>query len=77
VAPLTRMRAEKNGVPNDLMVEYYSQRAGFGLIFTECTPISKRAESLPGAGGIYTDEHVEGWKKVTDAVHEKGGKIAL
>ena len=78
MAPMTRMRCDpKTGVPNDLLVEYYSQRASAGLIFTECSPISNTGNSSLGAGGIYTQEQVEGWKRVTSKVHEKGGRIYM
>ncbi|KAL4475982.1 hypothetical protein ABPG72_007868 [Tetrahymena utriculariae] len=78
VAPLTRMRANQpDMVPNDLMVEYYSQRASFGLILTECSQISPLSHCFPGSGGIYTQEQANGWKKVVDAVHEKGSLIML
>lgn len=78
MAALTRCRADPaNGIPNDLMVEYYGQRAGFGAILTECSQISALSNGFPGSGGIYTKEQVEGWKKVTQKVHEKGSKIIL
>jgi len=78
MASLTRNRADpQTGVPNDLHVKYYSQRTSAGLILTECSPISNNAQSFLGAGGIYTKEQVEGWKKVTEEVHNKGGKIFL
>ncbi|MFV0543620.1 MAG: alkene reductase [Marinicella pacifica] len=76
MAPLTRSRADNPGkVPNDLMVEYYSQRASAGLIISEGSQISERAVGYINTPGIHTDEHVKGWRKVTDAVHAKGGKI--
>lgn len=78
MAAMTRMRTDpKDGVPNDLLVEYYSQRAGAGLILTECAAISRRGEGFPGAGNIYTKDHVEGWKRVVKAVHDKGSVIFL
>jgi len=78
MASLTRNRADpKTGIPNDLHVEYYAQRASAGLILTECSPISNNAQSFLGAGGIYTKEQVEGWRKVTDSVHQKQGKIFI
>jgi len=77
MASLTRMRCDpKTGVPNDLLVKYYSSRASAGLLLTECAPISADT-ILPGAGGIYTQDQVAGWKKVTDAVHKNGGRIFL
>jgi len=76
MAPLTRSRADNPGkVPNDLMVEYYSQRASAGLIISEGTQISERAVGYINTPGIHTDEQVAGWRKVTDAVHVKGGKM--
>ncbi len=78
MASLTRTRADpETGIPNDLHVQYYSQRASAGLILTECAPISRQGDSFLGAGGIYTKEQVEGWKRVVDAVHAKGGKIFI
>lgn len=77
MAPLTRNRADKGGVPQSVNVTYYEQRASAGLIITEATPISAMAHGYPALPGIYTDAQVAGWKKVTDAVHAKGGKIAL
>lgn len=77
MAPLTRNRAGAGGVPHDLNVTYYTQRATAGLIVTEATPISEMAHGYPALPGIYTDAQVVGWKKITDAVHAKGGKIVL
>ena len=77
MAPLTRNRASDGGVPQELNVTYYAQRASAGLIVTEATPISEMAHGYPALPGIYTDAQVAGWKKVTDAVHAKGGKIVL
>lgn len=77
MAPLTRCRAEDDGVPNDLMVKYYEQRAGFGMILTEGAQVSEIGQFFQNSGGIYTKEQVQGWKKITDAVHAKGGKIVL
>lgn len=57
MAAMTRCRGDPtNGVPNDLMVDYYSQRAGFGLILTECSQISPLSNAFPGSGGIYSKE---------------------
>jgi N-ethylmaleimide reductase len=75
MAPLTRNRAGEGGVPHDLNVTYYAQRATAGLIITEATPISDMAHGYPALPGIYTEAQVAGWKKVVDAVHAKGGKI--
>lgn len=74
MAPLTRNRAFDR-VPTDLMVEYYRQRAGAGLIVSEGTQISPIAQGYAWTPGIHTLEQVEGWKKVTRAVHQNGGKI--
>ena len=77
MAPLTRNRAGEAGVPQDLNVTYYAQRASAGLIVTEATPISRMGHGYPGLPGIYTDEQVAGWKKITEAVHAKGGTIVI
>ena len=77
MAPLTRNRAGAGGVPQAMNVTYYGQRASAGLIISEATPISAMAHGYPALPGIYTDEQVVGWKKVTDAVHAEGGKIVL
>ena len=78
MAPLTRGRATTPGfVPNDNMVTYYRQRASAGLIISEATGISVEGLGWPSAPGIWSDEQVEGWKAVTDAVHAEGGKIVL
>ena len=76
MAPLTRTRAENPGkVPNELMAEYYAQRAGAGLIITEGTFVSEQGQGWYGAPGVYTAEQAAGWKHVTDAVHKAGGLI--
>ncbi len=76
MAPMTRGRANNPGhVPNDLMVQYYHQRASAGLIVTEGTHISERANGWEHVPGIYTADQVAGWRKVTDAVHAAGGRI--
>lgn len=77
MAPLTRNRAGDGGVPQAMNVTYYEQRASAGLIVTEATPISPMAHGYPALPGIYTDAQVAGWKKITDAVHAKGGKIVI
>jgi 2,4-dienoyl-CoA reductase-like NADH-dependent reductase (Old Yellow Enzyme family) len=78
MAPLTRSRATEDArIPTDLQVEYYRQRAGAGLIFTEATSVTPRGVGYAATPGIWSDEQVEGWKKVTEAVHQAGGKIAL
>lgn len=76
MAPMTRGRADNAGhVPNGLMVEYYTQRATAGLIITEGTHISPRANGWQYVPGVYTPEQIQGWKQVTDAVHQAGGRI--
>ena len=77
MAPLTRTRAGEGNVPNDLNAEYYGQRASAGIIISEATTVSARGHGYPNTPGIYTDAQVAGWKKVTSAVHAKGGKIFL
>ena len=76
MAPLTRTRAENPGhIPNDLMIEYYAQRASAGLIITEGTWVSEEAQGWYGVPGIYNEEQAGTWRKVTDAVHARGGRI--
>lgn len=75
MAPLTRARSDREAVPNGLMAEYYAQRATAGLIITEATGISREGLGWPNAPGIWNDEQVAGWKLVTDAVHQAGGRI--
>lgn len=78
MAPLTRMRSEPGDIPGDLMVNYYTQRASKGgLIISEATPVSTRGNGYVGAPGIYCDSQIAGWRRVTDAVHAKGGHIFL
>jgi len=77
MAPLTRCRASEGRVPNELMADYYSQRAGAGLILTEATSVDPSGVGYPDTPGIWSQTQVEGWKKVTDAVHKKGGRILL
>ena len=74
MAPMTRSRALGN-IPNDMMAEYYTQRASAGLIITEGTAPSPNGLGYARIPGIYSDEQIEGWKKVTNAVHKKEGKI--
>ncbi|MFW9615582.1 alkene reductase [Aquabacterium sp.] len=75
MAPLTRSRAEAGNVPGALVVEYYEQRASMGLIIAEATQVSATAQGYPSTPGLHTPEQVAAWRKVTDAVHAKGGKI--
>ena len=78
MAPLTRLRADLPGhIPNALMTEYYAQRASAGLILTEATPVSPSGVGYEGVPGIWSAEQTEGWKTVTKAVHERGGRILL
>ena len=78
LAPLTRCRATGGGrVPNDLMVEYYRQRASAGLLLTEATSVTPMGVGYPDTPGIWSDEQVEGWTKITKAVHEAGSRIFL
>jgi N-ethylmaleimide reductase len=77
MAPLTRMRAGPNHVPTRMNAEYYAQRASAGLIISEGTAISEYAHGYPVAPGIYTEEQIAGWRIVTDAVHERGGRIVM
>ena len=75
MAPLTRARAGREGVPNELMAAYYAQRAGAGLIISEATGISREGLGWPNAPGLWYEAQVEGWKQVTAAVHAAGGRI--
>ena len=77
MAPLTRCRASEGHVPNELNSEYYAQRASAGLIISEATSVSPSGYGYPSTPGIHTADQVAGWKKVTDAVHSKGGHIYL
>ena len=75
MAPLTRCRSSQGRVPNELMLEYYVQRAGAGLIITEATSISAMGVGYPDTPGIWSDEQVAGWKRITQAIHNAGGRI--
>ncbi|OYT88855.1 MAG: alkene reductase [Burkholderiales bacterium PBB3] len=77
LAPLTRTRADAGHMPNALMAEYYAQRASGGLLITECTMITEGTSAFIAEPGIYSAEQIEGWKKTTDAVHAKGGRIFM
>ncbi|HVK81289.1 MAG TPA: alkene reductase [Verrucomicrobiae bacterium] len=79
MAPLTRCRAsgDDGRTPNELMLEYYIQRAGAGMILTEATSVTPMGVGYPNTPGIWSDAHVRGWRKITDAVHERGGTIVL
>jgi len=77
MAPLTRNRAGVGNVPTPVNAEYYAQRASAGLIITEASQVSPQGMGNPQTPGIYSKEQVEGWRLVTDAVHERGGRIFL
>ncbi|HEX8395257.1 MAG TPA: alkene reductase [Longimicrobium sp.] len=77
MAPMTRNRAGEGATVTDLTAQYYAQRASAGLIITEGSQISPQGAGYPGTPGIYSDEQVEAWRKVTDAVHARGGRIFL
>jgi 2,4-dienoyl-CoA reductase-like NADH-dependent reductase (Old Yellow Enzyme family) len=78
MAPLTRTRATPDGrVPVPVMAEYYRQRASAGLIITEATSVDPMGVGYPRTPGIWSDEQTEGWKQVTKAVHDAGGRIVL
>ncbi|MGY1809894.1 alkene reductase [Blastococcus sp. SYSU D00669] len=77
MAPLTRMRAGRSGVPNELLVEHYRQRAGVGLVITEGTYPNHESQAFVGQPGIVTDEQVAGWRRVAEAVHDRGGRIVM
>ena len=77
MAPLTRCRADVGNVPNELNAEYYRQRASAGLIISEATSVTPRGFGYPNTPGIFTDAQIEGWKKVTSAVHAAGGRMFL
>jgi len=75
MAPLTRVRSGKEGIPGPLVVEYYRQRASLGLIVSEGTYPSHAGRGFPGQPGLVTDEQLAGWANVTAAVHAEGGRI--
>src|SRR6201998_3379379 len=77
MAPMTRSRAKFEGTPGELAAEYYSQRAGVGLIVAEGTQPSDDAQGYLATPGIYTPAHIAGWKQVTAAVHDRGGHIFI
>ena len=77
MVPMTRTRATEDGVPTELNALYYAQRAGAGLIVTECTRISLQGHGIIRAPGIHKPTQIEGWRRVTDAVHDAGGRIYL
>ncbi|MDH6260420.1 alkene reductase [Bradyrhizobium sp. BR13661] len=75
MAPMTRSRAKLDGTPGDLAPDYYAQRATMGLLITEGTQPSEDGQGYLATPGVYTDEHVAGWRKVTNAVHAAGGRL--
>lgn len=77
MAPLTRCRCSAGRVPNDLMVQYYAKRAEAGLIISEATSVSPQGVGYPDTPGIWSEEQTEGWLKITQAVHDAGGRIFL
>ncbi|HWD20920.1 MAG TPA: alkene reductase [Verrucomicrobiae bacterium] len=77
MAPLTRQRAVEDRVPNALMAEYYTQRASAGMIISEATAVTPMGVGYADTPGIWSEAQVEGWKKITDAVHRAGGRMLL
>src|SRR6478609_9542565 len=77
LAPLTRTRASAGRVPNAMMAEYYRQRAGAGLMLTEATSVTPMGVGYPNTPGIWSPEQTAGWKQITAAVHDAGGKMFL
>ncbi len=77
MAPLTRSRAGTSRVPNELMAQYYRQRASAGLILTEATSVTAMGVGYADTPGIWSEEQVAGWKLTTQAVHEAGGRVFL
>jgi N-ethylmaleimide reductase len=77
MAPLTRLRSGRAGVPGDIVVEHYEQRAGVGLIITEGVFPNDESRSYAGQPGIVTEEQAAAWRRVADAVHARGGRIVM
>jgi 2,4-dienoyl-CoA reductase-like NADH-dependent reductase (Old Yellow Enzyme family) len=77
MAPLTRQRSGKSRVPNPMMAEYYAQRSGAGLIISEATSIESMGVGYEDTPGIWSKEQIAGWKLITEAVHQRGGRIFL
>jgi 2,4-dienoyl-CoA reductase-like NADH-dependent reductase (Old Yellow Enzyme family) len=75
MAPLTRCRSSEGRVPNELMLEYYVQRSSAGMILTEATSVAPTGVGYPDTPGLWSDDQVAGWRKITDAVHKAGGRI--
>ena len=77
MAPMTRNRAAEGAIPQAMNVEYYRQRASAGLIITEASQVSAEGVGYPATPGIYNQQQVDGWQKITDAVHKEGGHIYI
>lgn len=77
LAPLTRSRANPDGTPGELAAEYYGQRASLGLIITEGTQPSEDGQGYLNTPGIYTPQHIGGWRKIADTVHAGGGALFI
>ena len=77
MAPLTRCRADAGRVPNAMMADYYRQRASAGMIITEATSVTPMGVGYPDTPGIWSPEQIAGWKLITKAVHDAGGRIVL
>lgn len=79
MAAMTRMRTDpKNGIPNDLLVKYYTERAeDAGFVLTECTAVQPNGEGFPGNAQLFNEDQMKGWKKVVSSVHNVGGKIFI
>ncbi len=77
MAPLTRCRAVEDRVPNPLMKEYYVQRASAGLILSEATAVTPKGVGYPNTPGIWSEAQIEGWRNITDAIHQAGGRIFM
>jgi N-ethylmaleimide reductase len=77
MAPMTRARSTPEGIPTPMNAEYYAQRASMALIITEGTQPSDDGQGYPLTPGIYRDDHITGWRRVTDAVHDNGGLIVI
>ncbi len=75
MAPMTRCRAAPGGVPTESMARYYAQRASGGLLITEATQVCPEGIGYPGTPGVYTPEQAAAWRRITDAVHARGGRI--
>ena len=77
MAPMTRNRAAEGNIPQQMNAEYYRQRASAGLIITEASQVSPEGVGYPATPGIYNEQQADGWRKITDAVHDEGGHICL